>query len=183
MNKNNQKTKENFRCKCLAKLKKTSKNIRYRNKDKYIVAKLYEIVKIIKAQTIMLYIPLEIEVDIKPLITKLRMEKKVILAPFMEGKSFRLVKYRLPLTKKRFGIKEPKNSKQFRKKNIDLAIVPIVGTDITKRRVGFGKGMYDRFFEKEKENIGITVFIARELYVCSECITNEYDIEADFIIT
>jgi len=183
MHKNTQKTKENFRCQCLANLKKASADIRYKTRDKQVIAKLYNIIKSTKAQTIMLYIPLKIEVDIKPLIARLRKEKKVIYTPFMEGESFRLVKYRMPLIKKRFGITEPKYSKQFRKKNIDLAIVPIVGTDITARRVGFGKGMYDRFFEKEKENIGITVFVARELYVCSECITNKHDIKADFTIT
>lgn len=183
MYKNTQKTKEVFRRKCLAGLTKASKNLRYRTYDKHIISELYKIIKSTKAQTIMLYIPLKIEVDINPLIARLRKEKKVIYAPFMEGESFRLVKYRMPLIKKRFGIIEPKYSKQFRKKNIDLAIVPIVGTDMTARRVGFGKGMYDRFFEKEKENIGITVFVARELYVCSECITNKHDIKADFIIT
>ena len=183
MYKNTRTAKENFRCQCLTKLKKASTNIRYKTKDKHIIAKLYKFIKNTKSQTIMLYIPLTIEVDIKPLIAKLRKEKKVIYTPFMEGESFRLVKYRMPLIKKRFGITEPKYSKQFRKKNIDLAIVPIVGTDITARRVGFGKGMYDRFFEKEKENIGITVFVARELYVYSECITDKHDIKADFIIT
>ncbi|MGW8169837.1 MAG: 5-formyltetrahydrofolate cyclo-ligase [Sulfurovaceae bacterium] len=183
MHKNTQKTKEVFRRKCLVGLTQASKNLRYRAHDKRIISEIYKIIKSIKAQTIMLYIPIKIEVDIGPLITKLRKEKKIIYAPFMEGESFRLVKYRLPLIKKRFGIIEPKDSKKFRKKNIDLAIVPIVGTDISARRVGFGKGMYDRFFEKEKENIGITLFVARELYVCSECITNEYDIKADFIIT
>jgi len=183
MYKNTKETKENFRSQCLANLKKASTNRRYKTKDKRTIAKLYKLIKRTKSQTIMLYIPLKTEVDIKPLIARLQKEKKVIYAPFMEGESFRLVKYRMPLIKKRYGITEPKNSKQFRKKNIDLAIVPIVGTDITARRVGFGKGMYDRFFEKEKENIGITVFVARELFVCSECITDKHDIKADFIIT
>ncbi len=183
MHKNTNKSKDSFRCDCLARLKKSSKNIRRKTRDKHIIAKLYSIVKATKAQTIMLYIPLDIEVDINPLIIKLRKEKKVIYAPFMEGESFRLVKYRLPLIKKKFGIMEPKDSKQYKNKRIDLAIVPIVGTDITKRRIGFGKGMYDRFFEKEKRNISITLFVARELYVYGKCVTNEHDIKADFIIT
>ena len=34
----------------------------------------------------------------------------------MEGESFRLVKYRLPLIKKKFGIMEPKDSKQYKNK-------------------------------------------------------------------
>ncbi len=105
------------------------------------------------AKNVMLYLPLKNEVNLYSLILRLRKEKKALYVPFMEGASFRLVKYRLPLKKKQFGIKEPNDSKQFRIKNIDLAIVPMVGTDETHRRVGFGKGMYDRFFEKQSKNI------------------------------
>ena len=35
--------------------------------------------------------------------------------------------------------------------NIDIAIVPAVGVDGNLQRIGFGKGMYDRFFEKLQE--------------------------------
>jgi 5-formyltetrahydrofolate cyclo-ligase len=100
----------------------------------------------------------------------------------MEGKSFRLVKYRYPLRVKRFGIKEPNDSKQYRKKQIDIAVVPIVGMDASYRRVGFGKGMYDRFFEKETENIKKVVFVARELCFSKEIVTDRYDIKADIVI-
>jgi 5-formyltetrahydrofolate cyclo-ligase len=123
------------------------------------------------------------EVDIYPLIKRLRKEKKNLYVPFMEGKSFRLVKYRLPLRKKQFGIKEPLDSKQYRIKQIDIAIVPIVGVDITHRRVGFGKGMYDRFFEKNKKNIKQVVFVARELCYSKEVVTDHYDVQADKIFT
>jgi 5-formyltetrahydrofolate cyclo-ligase len=100
----------------------------------------------------------------------------------MEGKSFRLVKYRFPLVKKRFGLREPKDSKQYRKKKIDLAIVPIIGMDTTCRRIGFGKGMYDRFFEKELKNISYVVFVARRLCYTSQEITDRYDVRADEVI-
>jgi 5-formyltetrahydrofolate cyclo-ligase len=100
----------------------------------------------------------------------------------MEGKSFRVVKYRYPLETKRFGIKEPKDSKQYRNKKLDIAVVPIVGMDITYRRVGFGKGMYDRFFEKEMKNIDKTVFVARELCYSKEIVTDDFDVKADMII-
>jgi len=130
----------------------------------------------------MLYIPLGMEVNLNPLIKRLRREKRLLYVPFMEGKSFRLVKYRYPLETKRFGIKEPKSSKQYRIKQIDIAIVPIVGMDAAQRRVGFGKGMYDRFFEKEIKNIKKTVFVARELCYSQKKITDHYDIKADMVI-
>ncbi len=174
-------TKKEFREYCLRRLRKVSAVGRYK-KDKTVLHALYAIIRHDNARKIMLYLPLGTEVDLYPLIKQLRREKRALYVPFMEGKSFRLVKYRYPLEIKRFGIKEPKNSKQYRTKKLDIAIVPIVGMDVTHRRVGFGKGMYDRFFEKEIKNINKIVFVARELCYSKEKITDHYDIEADVVI-
>ncbi len=174
--------KKQFRRQSLRQLKKASGTGSYQ-KDKKILHRLYQYIVENKANTVMLYIPLGTEVNLYPLIQRLRKEKKLLYVPFMEGASFRLVKYRLPLKKKAFGIHEPNDSKQYRTKNIDIAIVPIVGVDITLRRVGFGKGMYDRFYEKQNEYIKKTVFVARELCYSKEIITDDYDVKADMIIT
>ncbi len=173
--------KTTFRKKCIERVKR-KKNINTYKQDKIIVRRLYMYIKKIKADTIMLYVPLKTEVNIISLINSLRKEKKVVLVPFMEGKSFRLVKYRLPLKKKQFGVKEPNNSNKYKKK-IDLAIVPIIGTDRTLRRVGFGKGFYDRFFEKNHKNISEILFVSREYCVSSEVITDDHDVKGDFYIT
>jgi len=173
--------KKQFRAYCLKRLKKASAIGSYK-KDKVVLQRLYQFIIENNAQKIMLYLPLKTEVDLYPLIVQLRKEKKKLYVPFMEGKSFRVVKYRYPLKKKRFGIKEPKDSKQYRNKKLDIVIVPIVGLDITHRRVGFGKGMYDRFFEKEMKNINKTVFVARELCYSKEIVTDHYDVKADMII-
>jgi 5-formyltetrahydrofolate cyclo-ligase len=174
--------KKQFREYCIKCLRKAN-NIRKYKKDREVLATLYRLIVETNAQKIMLYLPLKMEVNLYPLIRKLREEKRELYVPFMEGKSFRVVKYRYPLKKKRFGIKEPKNSKQFRIKKLDIAIVPIVGMDVTQRRVGFGKGMYDRFFEKEIKNINKIVFVARELCYSKKIITNHYDIKADIVVT
>jgi len=174
--------KKQFREYCLKRLKKVSVVGRYK-KDKEVLKYLHRLIVWSSARRIMLYLPLNTEVNLYPLIKQLRREKRELYVPFMEGKSFRVVKYRYPLEKKRFGIKEPKDSKQFRIKKLDIAIVPIVGMDVTHRRVGFGKGMYDRFFEKEIKNIDRVVFVARELCYSKEIITNHYDIKADIVVT
>jgi len=135
-----------------------------------------------RAQTVMLYIPLPGEVDVMPLIGTLRRRGITVLVPFMEGESFRLVQYRLPLRTKQFGVREPKNSTQYRNKRIDIAIVPIVGTDRTLRRVGFGKGMYDRFFAKKQKQIGRTIFVQRKLQWSPDVVTDAWDVRADEII-
>jgi len=174
--------KNSFRKNCLKQLKGAQKRGRY-IKDKLVISKLHRYLLENNAQDILLYLPLKMEVNLYPLIKQLRKEKKKVYVPFMEGKSFRLVKYRLPLKVKQFGIKEPHDSKQYRYKKIDVAIVPIVGVDSTFRRLGFGKGMYDRFFEKEHKNINKVVFVARELCYSKKVITDHYDVRADNIIT
>lgn len=174
--------KNTFRTECIHRLKH-AQNIRRMKKDKKVLDKLYQVICKENAQSILLYLPMRMEVNLYPLIIKLRKEKKNIYVPFMEGKSFRLVRYRLPLSKKQFGIKEPNDSKQFRNKKIDIAIVPIVGMDAARKRVGFGKGMYDRFFEKEQSNINKVVFVARELCYSKKVVTDHYDVKGDMIIT
>ena len=174
--------KKQFREYCLKRLKKASLVGRYK-KDKLVLERLYRVIVQSNARKIMLYLPLKTEINLYPLIKQLRQEKRELYVPFMEGKSFRVVKYRYPLEKKRFGIKEPKDSKQYRIKRLDIAIVPIVGMDVTQRRVGFGKGMYDRFFEKNQKNIKKVVFVARELCYSKEIVTDHYDVKADVLIT
>jgi len=173
--------KSKFRRECIDGLKRGNQVINYRL-DKIVTQLLYKYVKKRKYKVIMLYIPLKIEINIGNLITQLRKEGVTLLVPFMVGKSFRLVKYRLPIKLKKFGVKEPNISNNFYKK-IDLAIVPIIGTDRSLRRVGFGKGFYDRFFEKSGESIDRVLFVGRESCISSEIITNNYDVEGSLYIT
>ena len=174
--------KKAFRRESLRQLKKVAKQNSYK-KDKVVSDMIYRYIVKNSSKNIMLYLPLAMEVNIYNLINHLRKEKRNLFVPFMEGSSFRLVKYRLPLRKRKFGIKEPNNSNQYRTKKLDLAIVPIVGIDVTKRRIGFGKGMYDRFFEKENKNIKKTIFVSRKLCYTKDVLTDHYDIKSDIIIT
>ena len=173
--------KNDFRKSCLKRLEFTSLFLKY-YKNKIIFKKLKKFIKQSDSKNILLYIPLGIEVDVKPLINSLRKRKDTtIYVPFMQGESFKIVKYRLPLHKKRFGIKEPNNS-FFKARKIDLAIVPVVGVDKLNKRIGFGKGMYDRFFDK----LGYKpIMVFTQLILCKseKILSDNYDIQADYIIT
>ena len=173
--------KNDFRKSCLKRLEFTSLFLKY-YKNKIIFKKLKKFIKQSDSKNILLYIPLGIEVDVKPLINSLRKRKDTtVYVPFMQGESFKIVKYRLPLHKKRFGIKEPNNS-FFKARKIDLAIVPVVGIDKLNKRIGFGKGMYDRFFDK----LGYKpTMVFTQLILCKseKILSDNYDIQADYIIT
>lgn len=173
--------KKDFRTYCLSRQTCMNGKRKY-GRDKRIINQLRQYILCTGAKCVMLYIPLVNEVNIMLLISMLRRKGVEVLVPFMEGSSFRLVRYRLPLEIKRFGVREPKYSKNYKIKMIDIAVVPIVGTDASLRRVGFGKGMYDRFFAQNIKNIDNIVFLARDIYYINDIITNNYDIKADFVL-
>ncbi|MGB5868550.1 MAG: 5-formyltetrahydrofolate cyclo-ligase [Arcobacteraceae bacterium] len=175
--------KANFRSLALKRLRFFS-NVGKIKKNKNICLEIKKIIDFHRPKKILLYIPLYSEVDVMPIITELRKRKNIeVYVPFMKGDSFVPVKFRLPLNVKRFGIKEP-NFSRFRNNDIklDMAIVPIVGIDDTYRRIGFGAGMYDRFFERLKVR-PITIFTQLKLCKSQEIVTSDHDIEPDYIIT
>jgi len=172
--------KSDFRKSCIKRLEFSSRFSKY-YKDKIVVKKLENLIKKNEAENILLYVPLGAEVDVKPLINKLRKLNKNVYVPFMLGDSFKIIKYRLPLHGKKFGIKEPNNS-FMKPKKIDLAIVPIVGVDAIGKRIGFGKGMYDRFFGRLSYKPTL-VFTQLTLCKSEKILSNNYDIRADYIIS
>jgi len=176
-------TKNSFRKKCIQKMKNRPKhNTLYRTK--FLNARLLKIVNDLNTKgrglNILFYYPLANEGNIVKSLKILRKRHKLYL-PFMEGKSFKMVPFRLPLRKKKFGILEAGNSKQNINK-IDIAIVPAVGVDGNFQRVGYGKGMYDRFFEKLKSK-PYTIFVQAESCKTNKFLCDDYDIACDVLIT
>jgi 5-formyltetrahydrofolate cyclo-ligase len=171
------KNKSEFRAFSQAKLLKTH-SVYQRNK--YMNMRMMSLISLLNVRSILCYIPLDIEVDSRPLINALR-KKYMLYVPFMEGLSFKMVKYRLPLEVKRFNIKEPKSSLAMKPK-IDLAIVPVIGVDGALKRIGFGKGMYDRFFDSLTSKPTV-LFVQRETCLTQAFLGEEHDIAADIYLT
>ncbi len=173
-------TKSDFRKECIKKLKFCSK-FGKKKKDNFISKEIQKIIKIERAKNILLYVPLGIEYNARDLIDSLRKNKQHnIFVPLMVENSLKVVPFRLPLYRKKFNIYEPNNS--FKRVKIDLAVVPIIGTDETNRRVGFGVGFYDRFFASLDYRPKI---IFTQLCLCKSntTLTQEHDIKSDYIIT
>ncbi len=172
-------TKANFRKECLEKIRNASQHNKI-YKDALLVDKLTKVMQGLHVSKILIYWPLGFEANITKLLHGMRKRTQIYL-PFMEGESFKMVAYRLPMEKKSFGIFEPKQS--FKKnKNIDIAIVPAIGVDGRARRIGFGKGMYDRFFENLPSQPKI-IFVQSEVCKTDKNICDDYDISADLLVT
>ena len=172
-------TKTTFRKKCLNKLQNAPEHNKL-YKNHLLNNKLLKILSKNKNKKILLYYPLPIEANILNTLKQMRKISEVYI-PFMEGQSFKMVSFRLPLKKKKFGIYEAGNTHKKINK-IDIAIIPAVGVDGNLQRVGFGKGMYDRFFEKLQKK-PYTIFVQNELCFTQETICDDYDISCDLLLT
>lgn len=169
--------KATFRKECKKKL--TSLTCLY-YRDMLINRRLQSLLNRLKPKEVLLYHPFLFEPDIRKTIARLRKSGVIVYLPLMGDVSFILVKYRLPLRANSLDIKEPDISK-FNLAKPQVAVIPVVGVDKNFKRIGFGKGMYDRFFASKK---GVRrVFVQRELCYINHYLTQDFDVGADFFIT
>lgn len=168
--------KQEFRKSALKKLRSSSQH--YHPQKHLINRALETLLQNLCAKNILLYCPLDLEVDIRPLISSLRRQDRKIFVPKVRGVSFDIVEFCLPLRKNKYGILECKARRQNPK--LDVMIVPLLGIDETFRRVGFGKGMYDRFFARLKHKPKV-IFITKDLQFSKEILTESHDIRGDYL--
>ncbi len=172
-------TKSGFRKNCIKMMNDRLKNNSiYENK--IINNKILKLLNSVRGRNILIYYPLQQEADIRKSIVHLRKKNNIFL-PFMENESFKIVPFRLPLQRKKFGIYEAGNSLK-NINNIDIAIVPVVGVDGNLQRIGFGRGMYDRYFEKLK-NKPYTIFVQPRACTTKKLICDHFDVMGDTLIT
>lgn len=65
------------------------------------------------------------------------------------------------LVKNKFGIPEPVSGERVIPSEIDLVFVPMLAFDLQGNRIGYGKGMYDRFLQQCRpgvKTIGLSLF-------------------------
>jgi 5-formyltetrahydrofolate cyclo-ligase len=167
------------RKRCLRQLKNGGRSSG-RFSDKRVLTTLEKLLRSLGAKSVLFYLPMEFECDVRPLLKRLRRRHRIYV-PFMEDVSFKMVPYRLPLRKYKFDISQSGNS-LFTHFKIDAAVVPVVGIDDNFRRVGFGKGMYDRFFEGLGYRPSI-LFVQPTLCRCPGIVTEAHDIDGDYLIT
>ncbi len=93
----------------------------------------------------------------------------------------------MPLNKQAFSfnkyhIAEPASGKKIEPLKIDLVLVPLLAFDKRGYRVGYGKGYYDRFFQRCRKDvlkIGVSYFEAAP--VISDI--NQFDVPLNYCIT
>ncbi len=150
---NKSKTKQQIR-KELLKRRSDLGRVEYQNKSEQILQNLAKQPEFKKASTIHCYVSMNErnEANTHSLIKNIVNSDKrlaVSVTNFEEGTlSHRYLNNFEDLQRNKWGVLEPVDGEEAEIGDFDLVIVPMVGGDEDKNRIGYGKGFYDRFLEK-----------------------------------
>lgn len=141
-----------------------------------VLGKLMTNERFFNASTILLYYPLDDEVDVRPL---LNCTKKTAL-PYIERGKMEFSLYTGDLVKGAFGVMECRNRIPVHLDETCIALIPAVAFSPEGYRLGRGKGFYDRFMKgKDIYKIGL---ITKDRLI-EGLPYEEHDLKADEIIT
>lgn len=126
------------------------------------------------------------EIDTLPLITLLQGKDKNVVIPKTQGANT-LENYLLtdstPIKKNKWGIPEPVDGILIPENKIDVVFVPLLAFDLKGHRVGYGKGYYDTFLNKcrqETVKVGLSLFEPEDNDITD---VHENDVQLDYCIT
>ena len=158
-----------------------------REKSLRIKENLLQLPEFQEARVVAIYLPKpgSGEVDTSPLLDQMNVKK--FLAPVVLGERIEFSPLQNPpeLEPGPFGIPQPKSRDFFQPSQIDLVLVPGICFDPSGRRLGYGKGYYDRFLKRlRKENPKArAVGLAYSFQVLKEIPESANDEKVDIIVT
>jgi 5-formyltetrahydrofolate cyclo-ligase len=137
------------------------------------------------ATSILCFAPLVDEPDIMPLLKNARIEGKVVALPCFNSQtgcySARVVSCRSKLIPGRFGVLEPgAGCPPVPLNQLDLVLVPGIAFDLGGRRLGRGKGFYDRLLAEVR---GHKCGVAFDTQIVAEVPVEPHDIRVYSILT
>ena len=138
------------------------------------------------AQNIMIFMDMKNEVRITKLI-ELYPEKNFFISKIVNSKNreMKINKYNEnELILHKFGYYESASEEYYDEKILDLIVVPGIGFDCKKNRIGFGGGYYDTFLNKVREKNKNTLFIGvcYDFQMIEEVPIEGHDITLDLVI-
>jgi 5-formyltetrahydrofolate cyclo-ligase len=138
------------------------------------------------ARSVLFYSPIPGELDLSPLIElALESGKAVLLPRFAAGtgtyEAVRVSNLNGDCGPGKFGIAEPlPHCAAYPLKSLDLALAPGLGFDLAGRRLGRGRGFYDRLLAQVA---GAKCGVAFDQQIVGEIPAEGHDIHMNFILT
>lgn len=134
------------------------------------------------ADTILAYMPIRNEVDIRGILEQSLKDKKALYLPKVHGKEMRFyqVKDLQMLHPGAYGILEPEEILPL---DVPKGLMLVPGVAFSKNgfRIGYGGGFYDRYL-CEKNQI-VTVGVCYEQQICSQLTPEVFDQPVDELVT
>ena len=153
--------------------------------DRNLRKKLFETEEYKKSKIVFIYVSTEEEINTIEIIKQLFIDGKVVAVPkIMSDKTMKALKiesFDELLEVGSFGILEPSEDAEDLSELVDLTIVPGLAFDSENKRLGYGGGFYDRFFEEYKNSFKVSLCydyqFVTTVYPC------EYDVSVEMIIS
>lgn len=139
-----------------------------------------------EAKSVLFFAPHSSEPDIWPLISAALAQKKIVTFPkFVAGKNSyiacRIENSDRDFQRGQFGIREPNAaSVEIPLNCLDLALVPGIGFDLMGRRLGRGKGFYDRLLAQIP---GTKCGVCFDEQIVETIPTEPHDVRLNYILT
>jgi len=128
--------------------------------DAWICQQLWQNIEETNMQTVHCYLPMDTEIDIRPLIRQmLTANLRVVTPKTLPGRQLKhlLLKSLDQIEKGVFGTTFPANSQEYQG-TYDLIIVPGLAFDDEGNRLGYGGGYYDNFLIQHPEALKVGIF-------------------------
>ncbi|OGW74825.1 MAG: 5-formyltetrahydrofolate cyclo-ligase [Omnitrophica bacterium RBG_13_46_9] len=180
------KTKGQIRKEILDKLN-TQNREEILKKSETIKKKLFSLPEFKRAKFVMFYASQDREVNTEEMIDEaIKMGKKVALPCCSSLKTIvskEITDRHRDLEKGTYGISEPRKcQKNIQPDKIDLIVVPGIAFDRKNRRIGRGKGYYDRFLGRLSRN-KCSVGLAFDFQIVENLPKDSHDIPVSKVIT
>jgi 5-formyltetrahydrofolate cyclo-ligase len=176
-------TKAAIRTKILVRLKTQKEDVRTR-KSVCILNRLFRTLVFKRAKIIMFYKACKGEVDTDIMIKAAQKLGKIVVVPVC-GENRALIpcilKDGVRLVRGPYGIWEPAIKKSISPGSIDLVVVPGVAFTISGKRLGRGKGYYDRFLSRLSLHAA-TIGLAYDFQVLADLPTTALDVNVQKVI-
>ncbi|QXE90802.1 5-formyltetrahydrofolate cyclo-ligase [Geomonas subterranea] len=135
------------------------------------------------ARTLVLYAPIHHEVDTAAVAVAALASGKTLLYPAVAGHDLKFCRVAAlaELAPGKYGIPEPEGE-GCDPAEADLIVVPGVAFDLCGRRIGYGKGYYDRSLHR-LEGSGKLVAFCYDFQLLQEIAGEPHDVTMDLIVT
>jgi 5-formyltetrahydrofolate cyclo-ligase len=140
-----------------------------------------------QARAIMLFLPLDYEIDARPIAVRAWQSNKMVTVPLVSYEQRHMIPVEIrsltePMEADHYGLRTPAAGQPIPPSMLDLVITPALALDQHGNRLGRGGGFYDRFF-RASGFAGVSCGLALDEQVVQTIPTTDHDVPVDMIVT